>query len=71
MHSTQARSMSVKALATLTLIEVLGCGVILGYWFLLPRPNPYMLVSAICFGLIATLFLAMLVAKLRTLRAAA
>jgi len=71
MHSTQARSMSVKALATLTLIEVLGCGVILGYWFLLPRPNPYMLVSAICFGLIATLFLAMLVAKLRTLRAVA
>jgi len=71
MHSTQARSMSVKALATLTLIEVLGCGVILGYWFLLLRPNAYMLVGAICFGLIATLFLAMLIAKLRTLRAAA
>jgi hypothetical protein len=69
MHRTQAKSMSVKALATLTLIELLGCAVILGYWFLLPRHNPYMLAGAVCFGLIAMLFLAMLFTKLRAGRA--
>jgi hypothetical protein len=70
MHARQARSMSVKALATLALIEVLACAFNLGEWLLLPRPNPHMLIGAVCLGLMAILFLAMLVTKLRTQRAA-
>jgi hypothetical protein len=68
MHRRQARSMSVKALATLALIETVVTGFIFVQWLRLPRSDPYMLIGPACFGLIAMLFIAMLVAKLRSQR---
>ena len=66
----QARSMSVKALATLALIETAATGFLFVQWLRLPRSDPYMLVGPVGFGLIAMLFLGMLVAKLRSQRIA-
>lgn len=71
MHSRQAQSMSVKALVTLTAIQFAACFFNLGLWFLLPRANAFVLISAVCVGLIGSLFLAMLLAKFRAQRAAA
>ena len=71
MHGSQARAMSVKALATLALIELLACAVLLGEWLMSVRANPYKLVGAAGLGCVGILFLGMLIAKLRTQRAAA
>ena len=65
MHGRQAQSMSVKALATLTAIQVLACVLSLGVWVMSPRPSAYLLPGAACMGLTGALFLAMLLAKLR------
>jgi hypothetical protein len=63
MHSRQAQSMSVKALATLTAIQFLACLFNLGLWLLLPQANAFVLVAAVGVGLVGALFLAMLLAK--------
>jgi hypothetical protein len=71
MHDRQAQSMSVKALATLTAIQFGASFFNLWLWLLLPRSNAFVLIGAVCVGLIGALFLAMLVAKLRAQRATA
>jgi hypothetical protein len=70
MLGRQARSMSVKALVTMALIEALASAFTLGSWLLSPRPNPYVLTGTACFGLLTILFLAMLFTKLKAQRAA-
>jgi hypothetical protein len=69
MLGKQAQSMSVKALATLAVIETLGCAFIFGEWLQLPRHNAYMLIGAAGLGVMAMLFLAMLFTKLKAQRA--
>jgi hypothetical protein len=71
MHVRQAQAMSVKALATIALFEVLACVMILAQWLISVRGNPFTLVSAATFGLLGMLFLGMLFAILRAERAAA
>jgi hypothetical protein len=66
MHGRQARAMSVKALATIALIELVACLAILAQWLTSVRGNPFMLVSAAVFGLLGILFLRMLFVRLST-----
>jgi hypothetical protein len=71
MHVRQAQAMSVKALATIALIEVLACALILAQWLISVRGNALTLVSAAAFGLLGMLFLGMLFARLRMQRTTA
>jgi len=58
--------MSVKALATIALIELLACLAVVAQWLTSVRGNPITLVSAAIFGLLGILFLRMLFVRLRT-----
>jgi hypothetical protein len=71
MYARQARSMSIKALATVTVIETLACALMFGDWLLSPRHSPHTLVGAACLGTMAILLTAMLLAKLKTQETAA
>jgi hypothetical protein len=66
MHGRQAQAMSVKALATIALIELLACLAVVAQWLTSVRGNPITLVSAAIFGLLGILFLRMLFVRLRT-----
>jgi len=66
MHGRQAQAMSVKALATIALIELLACLAVVAQWLTSARGNPFMLVTAAIFGLLGILFLRMLFVKLKT-----
>ena len=65
MHGRQAQAMSVKALATIALIELLACLAVVAQWLTSVRGNPLMLVTAAIFGLLGILFLRMLLVRLR------
>jgi hypothetical protein len=71
MYVRQAQAMSVKALVTIALIEVLVCVFILTQWLISARGNPFMLVGAAAFGLLGMLYLGMLFVRFRTQRTAA
>jgi hypothetical protein len=71
MHGRQAQAMSVKALATIALIELVACLAVVAQWLTSVRGNPFMLVTAAIFGLLGMLFLRMLFVRLRTQRSAA
>jgi hypothetical protein len=71
MHGRQAQAMSVKALATIALIELLACLAVVAQWLTSARGNPFMLVTAAIFGLLGILFLRMLFVRLRTPQSAA
>jgi hypothetical protein len=66
MHGRQTQAMSVKALATITLIELLACLAVAARWLTSVRGNPFMLVTAAIFGLMGMLFLRMLFVRLKT-----
>ena len=70
MHGRQAQAMSVKALATIALIELLACLAVVAQWLTSVRGNPFMLVTAAIFGLLGILFLRMLLVRLRMPRSA-
>jgi len=71
MHLRQAQARSVKALATIALIEVLACILFVAQWLISVRGNSFTLVSAAAFGLLGMLFLGMLFARLRMQRTTA
>jgi hypothetical protein len=66
MHGRQAQAMSVKALATIALIELVACLAVAAQWLTSVRGNPFMLVTAAIFGLMGILFLRMLFVRLKT-----
>jgi hypothetical protein len=66
MHGRQAQAMSVKALATIALIELVACLAVAAQWLTSVRGNPFMLVTAAIFGLMGMLFLRMLFVRLKT-----
>ena len=68
MHGRQAQAMSVKALAMLTLIEVLACALVLGEWYLSGHGGSFKLVSAAGLACMAILFGGMLLVRLRAPR---